>query len=216
MDWIDKLERRYGRYGIPNLINIVLVGQILVWFIMMFVEQRVLFLLPLDRAALLHGQVWRLLTFIFVPTLTTRPLTLLLELYFYWWVGNSLTRAWGDFRFTLYWLAGMLGAILSCLITGSGGTSGLFLSLFFAYAWMWPEQQVLLFFILPVKVKWLGWAAGAVWLLEFLFSRLSGRVSLLFGLAGFLLFFGPELYHWCRDTLVSAKRRRDWENRWRQ
>lgn len=216
MRWIDKLERRYGRYGIPNLINIVLVGQILVWFIMMFVEQRVLFLLPLDRAALLHGQVWRLLTFIFVPTLTTRPLTLLLELYFYWWVGNSLTRAWGDFRFTLYWLAGMLGAILSCLITGSGGTSGLFLSLFFAYAWMWPEQQVLLFFILPVKVKWLGWAAGAVWLLEFLFSRLSGRVSLLFGLAGFLLFFGPELYHWCRDTLVSAKRRRDWENRWRQ
>ena len=102
MRWIDKLERRYGRYGIPNLINIVLVGQILVWFIMMFVEQRVLFLLPLDRAALLHGQVWRLLTFIFVPTLTTRPLTLLLELYFYWWVGNSLTRAWGDFRFTLY------------------------------------------------------------------------------------------------------------------
>ena len=55
MRWIDKLERRYGRYGIPNLINIVLVGQILVWFIMMFVEQRVLFLLPLDRAALLHG-----------------------------------------------------------------------------------------------------------------------------------------------------------------
>src|SRR5699024_5266210 len=106
--------------------------------------------------------------------------------------------------------------ILSCLITGSGGTSGLFLSLFFAYAWMWPEQRVLLFFILPVKVKWLGWAAGAVWLLEFLFSRLSGRVSLLFGLAGFLLFFGPELYHWCPDTLVSAKRRRDWENRWRQ
>ena len=62
----------------------------------------------------------------------------------------------------------------------------------------------------------MGWAAGAVWLLEFLFSRLSGRVSLVFGLAGFLLFFGPELYHWCRDTLVSAKRRRDWENRWRQ
>ena len=216
MRWIDKLERRYGRYGIPNLINIVLVGQILVWFITMFVEQRVLFLLPLDRAALLHGQVWRLLTFILEPTLTTRPQTLLLELYFYWWVGDSLTRAWGDFRFTLYWLAGMLGAILSCLITGAGGTSGLFLSLFFAYAWMWPEQRVLLFFILPVKVKWLGWAAGAVWLLEFLFSRLSGRVSLLFGLAGFLLFFGPELYHWCRDTLVSAKRRRDWENRWRQ
>ena len=215
MRWIDKLERRYGRYGSPNLINIVLVGQILVWLIMMFVEQRVLFLLPLDRAALLHGQVWRLLTFIFVPTLTTRPLTLLLELYFYWWVGNSLTRAWGDFRFTLYWLAGMLGAILSCLITGFGSSAGLFLSLFFAYAWMWPNQQVLLFFIIPVKVKWLGWAAAALWAWQFLTGSFSSSITMLFGLAGFLLFFGKELWDWCHDTIAGYKRRKDWENRWK-
>lgn len=216
MNWLDRLERRYGKFGIPNLLNIVLVGQIIAWVIIMFINLNFIEALMLTRAGLFHGQIWRLVSFVFMPSLYRSPFWLLVELYFYWWVGNSLTRAWGDFRFTVYWLAGMLGAILSCLITGAGGTSGLFLSLFFAYAWMWPEQRVLLFFILPVKVKWLGWAAGAVWLLEFLFSRLSGRVSLLFGLAGFLLFFGPELYHWCRDTLVSAKRRRDWENRWRQ
>lgn len=216
MRWIDKLERRYGRCGIPYLLNIVLAGQLAVWFLVMFVERNLLYLLTLDRAALLHGQIWRLITFVFVPTLTTSPLMLLIELYFYWWVGNSLTRAWGDFRFTVYWLAGMLGAVVSCLLTGAAGTSGLFLSLFFAYAWMWPDQQVLLFFFIPIKIKWLGWAAAAMWLLEFITSRMTLRVSLLFGLAGFLVFFGPELFGWCKERVVSYKRRKDWENRWKQ
>ena len=169
----------------------------------------------LTRAGLFHGQIWRLVSFVFVPGLYTSPFWLLVELYFYWWVGNSLTRAWGDFRFTVYWLVGMLGAILSCLITGFGSASGLFLSLFFAYAWMWPEQRVLLFFFLPVKVKWLGWAAAAFWALNFLFSGFSNRITLLFGLAGFLLFFGKELWNWCRDTVVGYKRRKDWEKRWK-
>ena len=130
--------------------------------------------------------------------------------------GNPPTRARGDLRFTVHWLAGMLGAILSCLITGFGGSSGLFLSLFFAYAWMWPDQQVLLFFFIPIKIKWLGWAAAAMWLLEFITSRMTLRVSLLFGLAGFLVFFGPELFGWCKERVVSYKRRKDWENRWKQ
>ena len=216
MRWIDKLERRYGRCGIPYLLNIVLAGQLAVWLLVMFVERNLLYLLTLDRAALLHGQIWRLVTFVFVPTLTTSPLMLLIELYFYWWVGNSLTRAWGDFRFTVYWLAGMLGAVVSCLLTGAAGTSGLFLSLFFAYAWMWPDQQVLLFFFIPIKIKWLGWAAAAMWLLEFITSRMTLRVSLLFGLAGFRVFFGPELFGWCKERVVSYKRRKDWENRWKQ
>ena len=215
MNWLDRLERRYRRFAIPNLINIVLIGQLVAWFIIMFVNSRLLWALPLSRAELFHGQIWRLVSFIFMPSLQTSPFWFVLELYFYWWVGNSLTRAWGDFRFTVYWLAGMLGAILSCLITGFGGSSGLFLSLFFAYAWMWPNQQVLLFFIIPVKVKWLGWAAGAVWAWNFITSSFSGRVSLLFGLAGFLLFFGREMWLWCRDTAVNYKRRKDWERRWK-
>lgn len=215
MNWLDRLERRYRRFAIPNLLNIVLIGQIVAWVIIMFVNYNLIEALMLTRSGLFHGQIWRLVSFVFMPSLNTRPFWFLLELYFYWWVGNSLTRAWGDFRFTVYWLAGMLGAILSCLITGFGGSSGLFLSLFFAYAWMWPNQQVLLFFIIPVKVKWLGWAAAAVWAWDFITNGFSGRVSLLFGLAGFLLFFGREMWLWCRDTAVNYKRRKDWERRWK-
>lgn len=163
MRWIDKLERRHGDLAIPNLINIVLIGQLVVWFVVMFISTFPLEFFPLIRSGLLHGQVWRAVTFIFVPTLTTSPLALLLELYFYWWIGNALTRAWGDFRFTVYWVTGMIGAVLSCLVTGAAGTAGLFYSLFFAYAWLWPEQRILLFFILPLKIKWVGWASAILW-----------------------------------------------------
>lgn len=216
MTWLDKLERRYGRLGIPYLINIVLGGQLLCWFIVMFIDSRLLFTLTLDRTAILHGQIWRLISFVFMPSLQTSPFWLVLELYFYWWIGNSLTRAWGDFRFTVYWLAGMLGAILSCFLTGYGSSSGLFLSLFFAFAWMWPNMQVLLFFLIPVKVKWLGWASALVWAVQFLRGGFSTRITLLFGLAGFLLFFGKELYDWVKETVVSYKRRKEWNDRWKR
>ena len=215
MRWIDKLERRHGDLAIPNLINIVLIGQLVVWFVVMFISTFPLEFFPLIRSGLLHGQVWRAVTFIFVPTLTTSPLALLLELYFYWWIGNALTRAWGDFRFMVYWVTGMIGAVLSCLVTGAAGTAGLFYSLFFAYAWLWPEQRILLFFILPLKIKWVGWASAILWGLSFLTGSLSVKVSLLFGLAGFFLFFGRELYDWCRDTILGYKRRKEWENRWK-
>lgn len=214
MRWIDKLERRYGRYGIPNLLNGILIGQVVVWLLVLFINQNLLYLLPLSRSGVLHGEIWRLLTFMFVPS-SLQPFSLLLSLYFYWWIGNALTRAWGDFRFTVYILAGMVGAWLSCFITGAASSSGLFLSLFFAYAWMWPDQQVLLFFILPIKMKWMGWVSLAMWVLQFITGTLSTRVSLVFGLAGFLLFFGKELYFWAHDLIVNRKRRQNWKNQWK-
>ena len=219
MNWLDRLNRRFGRYGVPNLMNLVIIGQVVVWIITMFINRNIFSLLTLSRSGLMHLQLWRLVSFIFVPTLQTNLIYFALEMYFYWWVGTALERAWGEFRFTVYWLAGMIGAILTCLITGYGATSGLFLSLFFAYAWMWPDQQILLFFFIPVKVKWIGWIAGAFWLYELATALLRldlvSALSLVFGLAGFLLFFGGEIFRWCKDSVVSYRRRRDWQNKWK-
>lgn len=212
MRWIDKLERRWGRYDIPNLMNIILVGQLIAWVIVMVINQNFYYAITLNRTSLMSGQIWRVVTFLFVPPLST-GIQLLLTLYFRWWVGNSLQRAWGDFRFMMYILVGMVGALVACLITGSAGASGIFLSLFFAYAWMWPEQQVLLFFILPIKMKWMGIAAAAMWVLEFLTGNFASRVSLLFGIAGFLAFFGGEMFTTAKDAIVSYKRRKDWEKK---
>ena len=212
MRWIDKLERRWGRYSIPNLMNIILVGQIICWLIIMFINKNLYYGITLSRTGLLTGQIWRAVTFIFVPPIAS-AFELLLTLYFRWWVGNSLERAWGDFRFMVYLLVGMAGAVVSCLLTGMGSASGIFLSLFFAYAWMWPDQQVLLFFFIPIKMKWMGLASAAVWVLEFLTGSFSTKISLLFGIAGFLAFFGKEVFYTVRDAIVSYKRRKDWENR---
>ena len=114
MRWIDKLERRWGRYGIPNLMNIILVGQLIAWVIVMVINQNFYYAITLNRTSLMSGQIWRVVTFLFVPPLST-GIQLLLTLYFRWWVGNSLQRAWGDFRFMMYILVGMVGALVACL-----------------------------------------------------------------------------------------------------
>ena len=107
MRWIDKLERRWGRYGIPNLMNIILVGQLIAWVIVMVINQNFYYAITLNRTSLMSGQIWRVVTFLFVPPLSA-GIQLLLTLYFRWWVGNSLQRAWGDFRFMMYILVGMV------------------------------------------------------------------------------------------------------------
>ena len=92
----------------------------------------------------------------------------ILNLFFYFWIGNSLTRYWGDFRITLYLLLGTVGTWIGAFLTGAeAGPSGVYLSMLFAYCWMWPNQQVLLWGIIPFKMKYLGWFELALWLLQF-------------------------------------------------
>ena len=122
MNWITKLERKYGRFCIPNLINILIGGQILVYAIELFVNQYISFYLSLSRSALFAGQIWRLFTFVLVPFSGGGPLSVVLGIYFTWFVGSALEREWGDFRFNLYVLLGMAGAWLACLLTGSADT----------------------------------------------------------------------------------------------
>ncbi len=92
---------------------------------------------------MLHGQIWRLITFLFQPIWLGGALGVL-NLVFYFWIGNSLTRVWGDFRMTLFIALGMLGAWISCFLTGGASPDAIFLSMLFAYTWLWPDQSVLL------------------------------------------------------------------------
>ena len=210
-NWIYKLERQYGRYGITDLTKYLVAGQLVVWVIVMFFNQNLLNILPLSRSGLLQGQIWRLVTFIFVPPLETNPLWLALELYFLYFIGTSLENSWGTFRFNLYYLVGMLGAIVSCLLVGTYASVALLYSLFFAFACLYPDVEVLLFFILPIKVKWMGLAAAVLYLMDFLRAGFGFKLAMILGLANFALFFGPTLWQ-----NYQAKRRRDaWRNQWR-
>ena len=151
MNWISRLERKYGRFCIPNLISIIVGGQILVYAIELFVNQFISVYLGLSRSLLLMGQVWRLITFVFIPFSGGGPLSVILGIYFTWFIGTALEKEWGDFRFNLYFLLGMIGTVLGCLVTGiPADTYCLSLSLLLAFAMLYPEVQVLLFFVFPV------------------------------------------------------------------
>ena len=210
-NWLYKMERRFGRYGIPNLAKYLALGQLVVWVIVMFFYGDLLGLITLSRSGLMHGQIWRLVTFVFVPPLTFNPLYLVLDLYFLYFVGTSLENSWGSFRFTLYYMIGMAGAIVSCLLLGTYSSSTLLYSLFFAFACLYPDVEVLLFFILPIKVKWMGIAAAALYLWDFLWAGMWYKLGMVLGLVNFFLFFGPTLW----QNYQNRKRREAWKNQWR-
>ena len=112
MNWLTKLERKYGRICIPNLISILVGAQILVYAVELFVNQYISLYLSLNRTALLVGQLWRVITFVFVPFSGGGPLSVVLGIYFTWFIGTALEREWGDFRYTVYLLSGVLGTVL--------------------------------------------------------------------------------------------------------
>ena len=209
-NWLNRLERKYGRFCIPNLISIIVGGQILVYAIELFVNQFISVYLGLSRSLLLMGQVWRLITFVFIPFSGGGPLSVILGIYFTWFIGTALEKEWGDFRYTVYLLSGMLGTVLACLLTGvTGSTYCLSLSLLLAFAMLYPEVQVLLFFVIPVRVKYFGFFAAALWVLSFLGAPLPQKLSLLLSMANVWLFFGPMAYRSVRAWV----RREQWKRR---
>lgn len=215
MSWVDKLERRFGRYGIRNLTAILVVCQAAVWAVTMFFNAYAYLLVTLSRAALARGQIWRLVTFLAVP-MDFSVLGFLLSLYFLWFVGSALEQYWGDFRYTLYLLLGTAGCILAALLTGSCGNGYLYTSLFLAFAARFPDAQLVLFFVLPVKAKWMGIAAGVLLVLAFFAAGWAGKVQLLCSLLGFLVFFGADLFRDGRAWLRREQWRRQNRSNWRR
>ena len=162
MNWINKLERKFGRYAISNLMLYVTImyatGFVIVLINPTFYYQY----LTLDAEAILHGQIWRIFTFIMEPP-TTSIIWIIFSLSLYYFIGSNLERAWGAFRFNLYFFSGVLfhviAALLVYLMTGISmqmGTTYLNLSLFLVFAALFPDVQFMLYFVIPVRVKWLA------------------------------------------------------------
>lgn len=191
-NWLYRLEYKYGRKAIPNLMMTVVIGMALVYVAdLLNPTINLAGYLYLSRDALLRGQVWRLFTFIFLPPQST-PVFIVLSLYFYYWIGGSLESTWGSFRFNMYYLFGVIGAIISCLITGSADNYFLNMSLFFAFAVLYPDMQVLLFFFIPIKVKWLALLDAVLFLFSFITGSWPVRIAIVMSLVNFFLFFGPD------------------------
>jgi membrane associated rhomboid family serine protease len=174
MTWLDKVERRFGFLGIPGLIRIVIFFTALVCVLVYF-NRGFEFFLTLDPALILRGQVWRLVTYIFLPQ-TFSPLWVVLALWFLWFIGEGLERAWGAFRLTLYFFMGMIGTTIAAFFFGSNFSNGMLItSLFFAFARFYPDEVIYILFILPVKIKWLAWIYAAFLMAGFFLGANSYR-----------------------------------------
>jgi hypothetical protein len=189
--WIDRLERLMPGLGIPNL-ALYLVGAQGIGFFIVLANPRALSLLILDPYLVLHGELWRLITFLAVP-LPLGPVWMVFALWFLYFIINSIEQEWGEFRTTLYVLTAVILTIaFSFAFNASiGSVPELQSTLFLAAATIAPEYQILLFFILPVKMKWLAWLTVAYIVWWLIVGSWIGRLYLLVMYGNYLLFFGP-------------------------
>ena len=207
---IDRFCAKHPRFGISNLMLYIVIGQVAVFILDLFFRGMLSsYWLPFSRDLILHGQVWRLVTFIFLPSDSGNPFFLLLGCYFYYWIGTMLEREWGTARFTLFYLSGVVLSVLSGMILGITDIYYINLSIFLVIATLYGEMQVLLFFVIPVRVKYFGLFAAAMWLFSFLTAGWLYKVSYLLSMLGFVLFFGPQALRSVRAWI----RREQWKRR---
>lgn len=215
MNWLDKVERKMRWFAVPNLM-MLLSGLMLAVFLLEIAlpEEAVSQYLWLDWNAVRAGQLWRVLSFLILPPATS-PFFLLFSLYFFCLMGNGLESQWGTSKFTLFYTVGALGTIIGSLFTGFATNQYLNLSLFLAFAAIYPNYTVMVFFILPVKVKYLALLDVLLYLYLFFQIGWPERVALLLSLANVLLFFSPDIFRHIRDYFAYRKTRQNFRRNMR-
>ncbi len=230
MKFLNKLERKLGRYAIPNLmmymIALYAAGFLLELFTPGFYERW----LSLEIYYVLHGQIWRLVTFVLKPP-STNALFLVIELYVYYSIGRSLESMWGTFRFNVYYFSGLLFQLLAaglfygivCVTLGGGvlpvstaDIGSLYQvnrAMFLAYIVMMPNTSFYLYFFIPIKAKWLGIIYGVLMVYEVIFYLRQGlavggpyALAIVVSFANFwIFFFTTRKYHKISPSELKRK-----------
>jgi hypothetical protein len=202
---IHRLEARFGHFAIPSLVQFIAGLQLVTLILLYFMpnEGKIAFLenLILIREKVFQGQVWRLFTYMFIPT-NFSPLWALIAAWFMMFIGRGLDQAWGAFRVNLFVFGGVAAVTLGGLIFGfSTGGMWFFQTLIFAFAIFYPNEEIMLFFILPVKIKWIAWIAAGMMAFTMVSSP-SQILPIFFANIAFAIAFGPEFI---RNRLHAAK-----------
>jgi hypothetical protein len=210
MPLISKLESKFGRFAIPNLVKIIAGFQLLVLFMVMVMSPEgataYLQFLELNPTRVLHGEVWRLVTHVFIPG-NFSLIWAVIGAMFMMWIGSGLEAAWGAFRVNLYIIGWMVAVTLGALLF-HWPASGMFLfqTLLFAFATLYPNEEIYIYFILPIKMKWV--AALTAGMTAFLVvSEPSLLFPVLVGHLNFFVAFGPAfLSERARMAQVASRR----------
>lgn len=204
MNWLDKLERKLGRFAIPNLTVYLLIGYVIGFGVMYLMPEMVGYL-TLEPALILRGQVWRLISWGLIPP-TTNLISLVFLVLLYYSLGTSLERTWGSFRYNVYIFSGLLFTVLAVFglyafyyfrygvevplsVIGLIGTNYITMSIFLAFAAIYPNMEVMLYFILPIKMKWMALVYVVLAGYDFLNGGIGIRVAIGASLLNFVIFF---------------------------
>ena len=216
MNQHNGLRRKLEKYAIPNL-TLYLIICYGIGYLMQYLVPAGYQYLMLDPFLVLKGQVWRLVTWILIPPDSSNIFFVLITLYLYYSLGGLLERIWGTYKYNVYLFSGLLftvlGAFVLCgysvlmgaqptmytglyvLNNGSAVYFGQFstyyinMSIFLACAASIPDVQVLLMFLFPIKVKWLGIVYGIILLVNCIQGGIATWIVVIFSLLNFLVFF---------------------------
>lgn len=195
MSFFSKMERKFGRYAIRDLMKYIVIMYVAGMAVQMMNPEFYWIYLRLDPKAIMRGEVWRLVTFMIWPPSGSLFFNALM-IFLYYSIGMTLERVWGAFRFNVYIFMGVIGLILASFIGVYGfdelffiTTSDLNMSLFLAYAATFPEAQFYIYFVLPIKAKWLGVFYGLISVLTFITGGPSQKCMIVLSFANFIIFF---------------------------
>lgn len=210
---IDEFCDKHPNFGIRNLMMYIVAGHILVYvFAMMQPSGGILSYIYFNLDLILKGQIWRLFSYLFIPA-SWGMFSFLIELYFYYFIGQILENAWGTAKFNVFYLIGVLlstlyGIIVS-LVSGGGyiGLSSVFLnfSMMFVYATMYPDNVVLLFFIIPIKMKYFALGTAIFFAFNIISLPFPTNFSPLIAILNYLIFCGGDLWYQIKGVSRASK-----------
>ncbi len=206
MKWLDRLETRYGSWGLEGLIRYISLLMLTVFFL----NQSGMLpyhMLYLQRDAIMEGQIWRLFTFLLIPA-STSFLFLIFELSILVMCADGLEARWGTFRLTAYYFTGALLTIVAVLFVPEiqFGSYFIYLSLFLGFATLYPDYEILFMFIIPLKMKYLAMFSGALMLYQMAFSPWHIKLALTLAIGNYLLFFAGEAMATIRRNRIQSVR----------
>jgi hypothetical protein len=168
-----------------------------------------------DRSLILQGQVWRVISFVAVPD-QSNPFFMLLFMYVYYSLAREIESNWGGFFFNLFYLFGVIGTIIGGFITGYASIVYINLSIFLAYAALFPHAVFLLFFIIPVKAKWLAIIYLIFLGISLILGDFATKIAILFSMGNIILFFWNDYYPKIRDKFRYRKIRETYKREMRR
>lgn len=242
MKFLNKLERKYGKYAIDNITLLLIIGYI-VGYVIYMVDKDLFALMTLDPYYIMKGQVWRLVSWLLVPPSSPSIFTIIM-LFFYYSLGQTLEKTWGKFKYNVFILSGILFTIIfalvaffalpkaafdgysvpiGCYVYGLSCVKGyviayfvssyyISLSIFLLFAALYPDMEVMLYFIIPIKIKWLAYLDVALMIYQIFEGGIVCGVIVFASLLNFLIFF-VLILQGRGKTPANAKRKRDYQKK---